>query len=606
MTTRSTPWLIYVLTLCCLIAMPVQAGLQARLDRDRIAEGETVQLLVEADGQVSGTPDTRPLTKDFDVLGIASGSQVNIINGRMDARTTWTISRAPRRDGNLIVPALELNGEQTNPLALEVGRAPTAAEPAAGKPIFIETEVDRQEPYVQSMVRYTLRVFYRIDLAEASLSEPRPDNALVHRLGDDREYSVERGGRRYRVIERQYALFPQASGKLIVPAPVLDARVPDRSTRRGSPLQDFFGRDPFGDSFFGGNPLGGVFTATRPLRLRGKDQLLEVRPRPEQTPGSSWLPAESIVLNENWQPDDGVLRVGDPINRTLSIAARGLTGEQLPDLDPGAVEGFKVYPDRTKADTRVVDGNIQGEKSRSIAFVPIRPGKFTLPAVSLHWWDTLTDQARVADLPARTVQILPAVDGQNAPLPKSPPSNVEAQPAAPVQSAADNLSPADKLTEAVPAEARMAEPVAGIWLWVSGVFALLWLVTLGVWWRDRRHAARPVRRAGGAEESTRQDVARAKKQFISACRDNDPRMARRSLLQWAALHWPDRPPTGLDDLARRLRGPLAGEALADLDKTLYRGRGESWDGSALAAAVSELPRRASEKQGKAPLPDLYP
>ena len=131
MTTRSTPWLIYVLTLCCLIAMPVQAGLQARLDRDRIAEGETVQLLVEADGQVSGTPDTRPLTKDFDVLGIASGSQVNIINGRMDARTTWTISLAPRRDGNLIVPALELNGEQTNPLALDKDKTSAAQESAA-------------------------------------------------------------------------------------------------------------------------------------------------------------------------------------------------------------------------------------------------------------------------------------------------------------------------------------------------------------------------------------------------------------------------------------------------------------------------------------------
>ncbi len=371
MKNRLKPLILLALWALVIAAMEIQAGLIVRLDRDRITAGETARLMVEAEGQVSGSPDTGPLTKDFDILGVASGSRVNIINGRMDARTTWTISLSPKRSGKLTIPPLELNGDKSQPLTLLVSEAPVATGPTAGNKIFIETEVDRSDPYVQGMVRYRVRLFHRVKLADGSLSEPRLDNALVRRLGEDTEAIVERGGRQYRVIERQYAIFPQVSGELILPAPVLDARVPEKSSRRRGPFQGFFGRDPFDDPFFGGSPLDDMFTTTRPVRVRGQAQVLKVRPRPDQISGSQWLPAESVLLIENWQPEDDKVRVGDPLTRTVTIRARGLTGEQLPDLDPGRLGEFKVYPDRAKTNTRNLDQSIEGEKSRSIAFVPM-------------------------------------------------------------------------------------------------------------------------------------------------------------------------------------------------------------------------------------------
>lgn len=602
---RLKPLSLLVLWSLYLAAMEVQAGLTARLDRDHIAEGETVQLLVEADGQVSGKPDTRALAKDFDILGVASGSRVNIITGRMDARTTWTITLAPKRSGKLTIPPLELDGEKTSSLTLQVSEAPVATGPSTAKPIFIETEVDRSDPYVQGMVRYTVRLFHGVKLAEGSLSEPRLDNALVRRLGEDREYSVERGGRRYGVIERQYAIFPQASGELILPAPVLDARVLDKSSRRRSPFQDFFGRDPFDDPFFGGDPLGDMFTTTRPVRVRGEAQVLHVRSRPDQASGFQWLPAESVVLIERWQPQDGEVRVGDPLTRTVTIRARGVSGEQLPDLEPGGVGGFKVYPDRAKANTRDLDLNIEGEKSRSIAFVPIRPGRFTLPAVRLRWWDTQADRERMAELPERTVEVLPAADVQGAPA--QPTAAPETTPGiAPSMPAVERGSSTEE-TKALPtgrgrADADVAPTHGGIWPWISLLFALLWLVTLGIWWRGKRHLPDTVERTATTGQG---GAGKARKRFLSACRANDPHLARRNLLEWAAAHWPDDPPTGLDDLARRLTDPQSREALAGLDRTLYRGQDQAWDGSTLAGIVTKLPGRGSEEDEKTPLPDLY-
>jgi hypothetical protein len=187
------------------------ADVNARLDRQIIVEGETVNLLIEAQGQITAQPDTEPLSKDFEVLGVSTGSRVNIINGEVDARTTWTVSLSPKHEGTIEIPALELGNEMTPTLSLLVRAAP-APGAASGSPIFIETEVEPDSPYVQGMVIYTVRLFYAVRIVKGDLSEPRLNAAHIRRLGEDRQYSTQRNGSLYQVIERRYAIFPQSSG----------------------------------------------------------------------------------------------------------------------------------------------------------------------------------------------------------------------------------------------------------------------------------------------------------------------------------------------------------------------------------------------------------
>ncbi len=602
------PLLKSTLYALCLVAPLAQAALNARLDRDRVAEGETVQLLLEADGQMSGSPDTGLLEKDFDVLGVASGSQVNIINGKMDARTTWSITLAPKRSGKLNIPSLAVNGERSPPLELQVTDAAISAGPATSVPIFIEAEVDRNDPYVQGMVRYTVRVFHGVDLAEGRLSEPQLDDALVRRLGEDRTYNVERGDRRYRVIERQYAMFPQTSGALHIPAPVLDARVPEQTAGRRSLSEELFRRKPFDNPFFGRSPLGGLFNSTRQIRVRGNALVLDVRPRPDRIAGSQWLPAERLELTESWQPGGGDIRVGDPITRTVTTRALGLTGEQLPDLEVASLDGFKVYPDQPAASTREVDHSIEGEKSRNIAFVPSAPGRFTLPPVRVHWWDTEADRSRLAELPARTVEVLPAAGARD--VAAQPPPNV----ATTAEVSSSKLPPSERAFEggfdsraSVTDNGTAAVSTArtGLWPWLSGALALLWLSTLGLLWRarlSRTERDKDADTGNGRQANARQAQAR----FLSACRTNDPHLARRSLLDWAAVHWPDDPPAGLEDLAEHLGDSDARQALAELDRALYCQGARSWDGSMLAKHIGTFPKRRGGQERQAPLPDLYP
>jgi hypothetical protein len=563
--------------------------INAWLERSRIAEGESVQLTLEAPGRVSGRPDTAPLEDDFEVLGLSTGNRVSIVNGRTDARTTWTLTLSPKHSGRLTVPSLRVGDGRSRALQLEVS-AVSPAVAGSDADILLETELAPRRPYVQGQVRYTLRLLHAIPISGGELSEPTPANTLVQKLGEDRDYVTTRNGRRYQVIERRYALFPQASGTLELPAPVFDGEVPDASRRRASPFKQFFGNDPF----FGEDPFGDLLTPTRRVRVRGEPAVLEVQARPAAAHGAHWLPAEQLRLHGEWQPADGDIRVGEPVTLALQIEAQGLTGGQLPSPAPEGVDGFSVYPDQAQRETSGTGKGVTGRLQQKIAFIPRRAGQLVLPDIEVYWWDTQAERERQARLPGRVLRVLPAAG-------RSTPASAPAGEAVPEPAGATPPASGDNGVSVQP----MPVPAAGRWPWISAALAAGWLLTLMLWWWQ----ARRVRAAGRGNQpaTSPPDSARtARRRFLAACEAHDAPAARRTLLEWAALHWPANPPRGLEALAQRLDDPQAREALAELDRALYR-KAEGWDGRRLRRRLQRLPEpEAVSGRGTTVLAPLYP
>ncbi|MDH3527734.1 MAG: BatD family protein [Gammaproteobacteria bacterium] len=585
-----------LVAILCAVDVAWAADVNAWLDRTRISAGETAQLTLEAEGQVSGRPDTAPLETDFEVLGMSTGSRVNIVNGRTDARTTWTLTLSPKRSGRLTIPALRIGGSRSTALTLEVSDVPAPA-PDSGADILIETELAPREPYVQAQLLYTVRLLSAVPISGGQLSDPKPENTLVQRLGEDREYALMRNGRRYQVIERRYALFPQTSGPLELAAPVFDGEIPDSSRRRTSPFKRFFGNDPF----FGSDPFDDLMTPTRRVRVRGEPAELDIRPRPDAAQGAHWLPAERLLLNGAWQPDTEAIQVGEPVTLVLEIEARGLTGGQLPNPLPANVDGFNVYPDQAQRQTDSGDSGVTGHLQQKIAFIPERSGELALPAIEVHWWDTQANQERIASLPGRMLHVTPAA-GQAT---QDTSARVTMQPAGD-----DNVSDhavAD-ISMPEPSQALLKSPRTsspGPWPWISAALAIGWLVTLVFWWVR----SRGIRHAVPGEKSTASKAMEAnvaRKQFLAACQANDATTARRMLLAWAAAHWPTDPPQGLEALAQRLHDPVAGEALAELNRALYKEDG-TWNGVSLSKCLQQLPQQDSGKPtARDVLAPLYP
>ncbi len=604
--------LVFLLTLGC-VAHVFGAAVEARLDRSRVAEGETVVLRLNIPGDINGTPDMSPLMQDFDLLDSNQSMQMSIVNGRSSSSRGWQFVLAPKRTGKLSIPPISVGNASSSALSLEVLPAAQAAQLGPAAPVLLEIDVEPKQPVVQQKVIYTVRLMSRVPLRQARISEPVIADAIIEPLGRETEYASQRDGQQYRVIERRYAVFPQRSGSLQIDGPVLSAEVPEENPRGNGRGPMFPGPDPFADfdRLFGrNNPLGGgsLFGRTRPVQMRGRSVALEVLPQPAGT-GSPWLPAESVTLNDAWSPDPPQFRVGEPVTRSIVITAQGLSAAQLPLLELEAPDGIKLYPDKPQVQARVDGDTLVAQKVVRAALVPARSGRVMLPEIRLAWWDIASGAQKVASLPAREIEVLPAPAGTATPL-DDPAGQPLVSPSARQTTAASDASGAAGSGDI--ADNVIGSPGGAYWLWAVLLLGIAWLVTLALWLRARRAARQRQAAAAGTRSApvvTQGSPADALRRVEQACRSNDAREARRALLQWAQAQWPDDPPRRLDTLAQRL-GAGAATLFQQIDQQLYADARHTWDGAAVWNQLSPLlvePGRSQrgQRQGAA-LPPLYP
>src|SRR6185436_17682781 len=98
------------------------------------------------------------------------------------------------------------------------------------------------------------------------------------------------------------------------------------------------------------------------------------------------------------------LRVGDSIERTITVSADAVRGMLLPPVAFGPIAGLGVYPKEPQVDD-VGDerGTFSGGRRIDAAtYVVQAAGRHQLPPITVQWWDTQGQKLATATLPAIT------------------------------------------------------------------------------------------------------------------------------------------------------------------------------------------------------------
>ncbi len=549
--------------LAVLLTWPVSllAATRAWLEQPQVTLGQAVTLNVETDA-VSATPDLTPLLRDFEVEGQSDSRSVRLVNGRMSASTTFSLTLRPRRAGTLAIPALQVGSERTAPLTLEVGATATARAAANGL-VFVETEVDDPNPYVQQSVGVTVRLYYATPLVSGQLDLDPPDGALLQRVGEIVQSSREIDGRRYSTAERRFLLVPDRSGALTLPGARFQGR----------------GAGGWMDDLLGGN--------SRVVDITGAPRTLQVRAQPAGAP-QPWLPVRDLRMRYTAVPQQ--LRTGEAGTLTVETTVVGATQAQLPELPAPSIPGAQVFAEPPQFDERFAGGTPQVTLTRRYSVVPSQAGTLVVPGTAMAWWDVRAGAARRATLPDLT---LPVVVGTGAPS-STPFAGASGAAATPSGGAGDDILLGGE---------RRVPP--HLWPWLAAGFALLWLTTL-LWGLTRRAGASPgprtrVRASAGAPAiapatHTAADLKRA----LDAGGLDDIEDVLRGMARPAAAD--------LDDLHRRLASSSQRTAV----ELLRRARWAGGDAAQARAAVREAfrggPRWQAAEPGEVeePLPPLYP
>lgn len=537
------------LILLSLLAFQAQASLTASVDRARLTEGESLDLTLESDDPTQfGKPDLTPLGEAFEILGTRQVNRLTTLDGQARATTRWIITLRPTRSGALQIPALHMGNGQTQPIGLQVLEAEDADQQQKLSPVFIDASLDHESVYVQAQAILTLRIYHSVSLYDdSSLSPLQIDDAKVEQLGQPRTYEKEINGVRHGVIEVRFAIFPQHSGELTIPALNFSAT----RVARNNP----------GDTF-------GALPGKR-LRVSSPEIPLEVKPKPADYPADApWLPARAVALSESWAPQPEQAKAGEALTRNLMLRVEGLSSAQLPPLPQALPAGLRHYPDQPQLAEEQGDQGVIGSREERQALIPEQAGQLSLPDIEITWWNTQEDRLEHTTLPGRSLDV-----GANPQLAAPPPA---------------------------PLEGAVSPDGQRLWPWqlATLLLALTSLLGFGLWWRARRQPA--IVRAAANAPSARTLLDELRR----CCQANDPHATRQALDAWARQQ-----PETLADMAARFV-PLS-DAMDGLNGALYSDSesGHNWEGEDLWRAIRTLP--AAEGGGVATaegnsLPPLYP
>ena len=552
-------WLLATVALMLISVAAQAAKIEVSVDRNPVVINDSFQLAFSTTSSPDDDPDFSPLKKDFEILNQQQSNQSSWINGKSTKSIKWQLTVMAKRSGNLTVPAINFGDDQSSPLTIMVKKA-TSQQNKKAEDIFLDVELSPKQAYVQSQVLYTVRFYQRVQIAQATLSEPKIDNAIVENLAGDKTYNTQIKGVNYRVTERSYAIFPQQSGVIAIPPLVLSAQliINDPNSRS--------------NSFFN-------MPNTQTKRITSKAISLNVLPSPENFTGQHWLPAKKLQLQQSWSNKKLEVNVGEPLTRTITMTASGITASQLPELPLQQTDSqLKIYPDQAISNDQKNANGIIAVREQKAAFIPSSPGSFELPAIEIPWFNTQLNKMEIATLPAVTITAI----GQT-PVTTDTASNdgdVQTTPRAQSQ------------------ESVITTTENPLWKWLAFVLAIGWLLTIMfiVWSRFKPAQTEPSKQDD--DLALKSTVTAVKK----ACLNNDASACQQALITWGKVKFNS---ANLAAIKSHCDGALQNE-IADLQQSLYAQDKSTWQGEQfLTRFIKQNNRQARKLNDDSALEPLY-
>lgn len=519
----------------------------ASVDKNPVVVNESLILTVVADDSVDNNAlDTSALLQDFIVGRTSVSSQTSMVNFDTTRTTTWTTVLIPRQEGELTIPALVVDGKKTQ--AIKVKALAASNLPASSQQdLFITTEASATDIYVQQQITLKVKLHFSTELKRGSLTEPTLIGANILQIGKDKESENIINGKRYRIIERIYAISPQQSGSVLLKSPVFSGEIIMPSTRRSNFLS---------------------FADTKPVSVVGDDISLTVKAIPEQVSGT-WLPSELLALHQEWQPELTEFKVGDPITRTITLTAAGLSEEQLPKLTMAVPQGLKVYPDQDELHTGLNNGRLVSQKVVNFAIVASQAGEYQLPEISIPWWNTVTNKPEIAKIAGQKITIHPNPDVVQTPIATLP-----------------EIKTGSSVSE--PVTKNIIVQQNALWPWA---FLPLWLLTLLAWFISVKQ---PFSKKNKQPKNSR-SVNNAYLELIAACKQNNGEAALMHIMPWArsqsASSAEAESLTTLDSLHNYFNDRALSAAIIDLQQSYYGKVPGQWLGNDLLQAIQAVHKK---------------
>ncbi|MCP4024490.1 MAG: hypothetical protein GY729_21805, partial [Desulfobacteraceae bacterium] len=308
--------------------------------------------------------------KDFQVISQGTSTSINIVNSQMEKKAAYQYALVPLKKGDLVIPPLKvtLGSKVAYTVKIDIKVLDRMAGSDHTKAFFAKAKIVDPKLFVGQQTLYNLQFYAAKQFVSASLTKPQFAHFEAREIEGRDTYSQNINGISYRVTEVNYVLTAREPGGFDIEPASVTVNVVLKETA-----------DPFFDSFFSSR-------RTRPVRVASEPIQVEVAPLPPFEGGKTFSGLVGIFKLHSFL-DKTRLPAGDSATLTIEISGIGnVMDVSVPELNLDEKQ-FKIYNDSPVEKIQISKKGIHGTKTFKKAIVPVEPGRFDLPPVSLNYFD---------------------------------------------------------------------------------------------------------------------------------------------------------------------------------------------------------------------------
>ena len=398
------------------ISVQSQVSFNAKVSKKRLGINE--RLRIDFEMNENGDNFNPPQFTNFQVV---SGPQQSVsrswVNGVQSFSKTYTYFLTPKTKGKITIGQAEItiNGEvyKTTPISVEVTKAvkkpndPNNIDYVIDGNIHLVAEISKTNPYLNEGITVIYKLYFRNPISVSDVSElesPSYADFWSHLINIPRAEINMRGtykGEPYNeVVWRKAVLYPQKTGKLVLPPLTLNLSLNVPSNRR-----DLFGRR--------------ILTQAQKMITTGQNTIrvksLPEKNKPENFSGAVGQFDFDLIL------DKEALKASESFQAKIKVKGKGnLKLFNLPTISvPNTLE---VYEPEHDEQVKITLSGMQGTIEDNYTIVPQFQGKYPIPPVQFSYFDPQT--ASYKTLTSRDL-IVDVFDGPTAGTPRTSSTGTE-------------------------------------------------------------------------------------------------------------------------------------------------------------------------------------
>lgn len=187
--------------------------------------------------------------------------------------------------------------------------------------------------------------------------------------------------KKYATLTFYYLVFPYSEGDLEIPEITMSTNIPPEGGYKGEPRT-----------------------------IKTQPQKIKVKPIPYNKDEKVWMVAKSASISEKWSKSTSNLKVGDVIERSITINANGTLPSLISPLDIEEPESVSIYPKAPVLKDKRNDEDVNGQRIESYSYLFEEAGELSISAVEVSWFNPNNQKTYKRIIPEQLITILPNPD----------------------------------------------------------------------------------------------------------------------------------------------------------------------------------------------------